>query len=207
MIDVPGYTCYRKDRTSDKGWGGVLLYVRNTLKCNEIKLNTPLECLALNVVLSPKMNFNIVALYNPPSHDVSFYDDLDKLFKHINSCTESIFLGDFNINWLEKSRRTNLKRLLSKHSLQQMVKGPTRITRTSKTMINLIVTNRPQRIIRTYNLLTGLSDHNMTMVVRKLTKQRLPKFANESKPGNQGIPKNKRTQIENDLNNLDWDNE
>ena len=60
--------------------------------------------------------------------------------------------------------------------------------------------------MRTYNLLTGLSDDNMTMVVRKLTKQRLSKFANESKPGNHGIPKNKQAQIENDLNNLDWDN-
>ena len=44
------------------------------------------------------------------------------------------------------------------------------------------------------------------MVVCKLSKQRLSKFANESKPGNQGIPKNKRAQIENDLNHLDWDN-
>ena len=41
MIDVSGYTCYRQDRTSDKGWGGVLFDVRDTLKCNEIELNTP----------------------------------------------------------------------------------------------------------------------------------------------------------------------
>lgn len=205
MIDVPGYICHRKDRTSKKG-GGVLFYVRDTLKCNEIKLDTPLECLALNVVLSPKMNFNIIVLYNPPSYDVSFYENLDKIFKYVNTRTESVFLGDFNINWLEKSRRKKLKRLLSKHSLHQMIKGPTRITRASKTMIDLIVTNRPQRIIRTYNLLTGLSDHNMTMVVRKLTKQRLPKFTNESKQGNLGIPKIKLTQVKNDLDHLDWNN-
>lgn len=70
-----------------------------------------------------------------------------------------------------------------------MVKGPTRVTRTSKTMIDLIVTYRPERITRTYNLLTGLSDHNMIMVVQKLTKQRFQQFANKSKPGNQAIPK------------------
>lgn len=52
----------------------------------------------------------------------------------------------------------------------------------------------------------GVSDHSMTMIVWKLTKQRLPKFANESKPGNTAIPKNKLTQVENDLNNLDWNN-
>lgn len=80
MIDVPGYVCYRKDRSSGRG-GVVLIYVRYILKCKEIKLDTSLECLALNEALSPKMNFNIVILYNPPSHDVSFYRDLDELFK------------------------------------------------------------------------------------------------------------------------------
>jgi endonuclease/exonuclease/phosphatase (EEP) superfamily protein YafD len=134
---------------------------------------------------------NFVVLYNPPSHGVSFYDDLDTIFKHVKSHNESIFLGDFNINWLEKSHRIKLKRLLQKHSLQQMVKGPTRVTRTSKTMIDLIVTNRPERITRVYNLLTGLSDHNMILVARKLTKQRFQQFANKSKPRNQVIPKNK----------------
>jgi len=63
------------------------------LKCNEIKLDSPLECLALNV-LSLKMNFYIIVLYNPPSHDVSFYENLDKLLKYLNTRTESDFLGD-----------------------------------------------------------------------------------------------------------------
>ncbi len=73
-----------------------------------------------------------------------------------------------------------------------MVKGPTRITLTSKTMIDLIVTNRPERVTRTYNLLTGLSDHNMTLIVRKLTKRRLPIFSNQHKSWNAIIPKNKK---------------
>lgn len=94
--------------------------------------------------------------------------------------------------------------ILSKHDFQQMVKGPTRITRMSKTMIDLMVTNRPERVTKTYNLLTGLSDHNMTLIVRKLTKQRLPIFINEHKSGNAVIPKNKLPQLENELNHIDW---
>ena len=86
---------------------------------------------------------------------------------------KSLFFGDFNINWLDKSCKQKLKMILSKHNFQQMVKRPTRITRMSKTMIDLIVTNKPERVTRTYNLLTGLSDHNMTLIVRKLTNQRL----------------------------------
>ncbi len=52
-----------------------------------------------------------------------------------------------------------------------MITSPTRITQTSKTMIDLIFTNKPERVIKMYNLLTGLSDHNLTLIVRKLMKQ------------------------------------
>ncbi len=66
MIDVPGYSCYRKDRPSRRG-GGVIIYIKDTLKCAEVKLDIAgLECLALNVIMSPKMNFNVVILYTPP---------------------------------------------------------------------------------------------------------------------------------------------
>lgn len=85
-----------------------------------------------------------------------------------------------------------------------MVKVPTRITQTSETMIDLIMTNRPESITRTYNLIKDLSDHNMTLIVRKLTKQHLTVFMNERRPklGNVVIPK--KQQFDDELNNTDW---
>lgn len=70
---------------------------------------------------------------------------------------------------------------MTKFDYKQMIKGPTRITRQTKTLIDMAFTNRPERITRTYNLITGLSDHNMTLTVRKLTKKRLQYFG---KPDN-----------------------
>ncbi len=67
--------CYRKDRSSGRG-GAVLIYIRETLECNEIHLHTSLELLAMRIVLSPQSKFNIVVLYNPPSLNVSFYNSL-----------------------------------------------------------------------------------------------------------------------------------
>lgn len=78
MIKIPGYVCYRKDRSFGKG-GGVLIYIRDTLKCDEIQLNTSLECLALSVVLSPKTNFSIVILYNP--HHTIFLQRFAKCYE------------------------------------------------------------------------------------------------------------------------------
>jgi len=90
---------------------------------------------------------------------------------------ECIVLGDFNINWAEKTTRKKLKVLTDKFELTQLIDGHTRITNVSKTQIDLIFSNKPERIIKSYNLLTGLSDHNMTLIVRKLTKIAL--FTNE----------------------------
>lgn len=207
MIDVPGYMCFRKDRPCGKG-GGVLIYIRESLKCSVIDFDTfGIECLALNVELSSTMKFNIMVLYNPPSHSVSFYSDFDKLLKQINVKTEIILMGDFNINWMDKGRRDKLKIIASKYKLLQILKNPTRITRTTQTLIDLIFTNKPERVIKTYNFVTGLSDHNMTLVVRKLTKERLKGIFSVSviKNDQKRIPKHKLPQFEHELKNINWE--
>ena len=67
LINISGYTCYRKDRPKGRG-GGVLIYIREKFKVLELELNVNLESLGLNVILSPNMKFTIVVLYNPRSH-------------------------------------------------------------------------------------------------------------------------------------------
>ncbi len=143
IIDVPGYLCFRKDRLIGRG-GGVLIYIRDTFNCAKINLDMSLECVAINVMLSTKMKFNIVTLYNPPSNGASFYQDLDELLKQLNCSCETIFLGDYNINWLDKGSRQKLKTIYSKHNFQQIITAPTRLTKVSKTLIDLIFTNRPE---------------------------------------------------------------
>lgn len=55
-------------------------------------------------------------------------------------------------------------------------------------------------------LLTGLSDHNMILVVRKLTKKCLQNnFHKIFKPGRVGIPKSKMLKFENDMKSINWD--
>lgn len=56
--------------------------------------------------------------------------------------------------------------------MTQMIHKPTRITKSSQTL-DLISANKPDRIIKTYSLITGLSDHNLILAARKLTKAEL----------------------------------
>ncbi len=75
---------------------------------------------------------------------------------------------DLNINWLDNKKK-KLKIIASKYKLYQRITSPTRTTQT-KTLIDLSFTNKPERVTKMHNLLTGLSDHNMTFIDGKLTK-------------------------------------
>lgn len=151
------------------------------------------------------MNFNIVVLYNPPPHGADFYNELNSLLPVCDTCNECILLGDFNINWMVKSEKSKLKPLMEKFKYKQLIDKPTRITRKSETLIDLIFTNRPERAVKTYNLITGLSDHNMILIVRKLTKKRLIHHSKIENQKTTGIPKSKMADFEYELSQVNWE--
>lgn len=87
-----------------------------------------------------------------------------------------------------------------------MIEAPTRITRNTQILIDLIFTNKPDRIIKTYNLVTGLSDHNIILIARKLTTKRLIRFINQNQNSLKlEIPRKKLTEFENELKGVNWD--
>ena len=54
-------------------------------------------------------------------------------------------MGDLNINWEDKQNRKNLKKVMD-GMLIQLIHGPTRITNSTSTQIDLVFSNRPERI-------------------------------------------------------------
>ncbi|MGL5684566.1 MAG: endonuclease/exonuclease/phosphatase family protein, partial [Vagococcus fluvialis] len=207
MIDVPGYKCYRKDRVAGRG-GGVLIYIKDCFMSKEVQLDgtVSIESLCINVALSPRMTFNILVVYRPPSScPIIFYECLGKMLKGFKQNSEVLLFGDFNINWMIKSERKQLKEITQKYDFYQQINGPTRITKKSQTAIDLIFTNKPERVIKTYNLICGLSDHNMILISRKLTKQRLNEYKINQKVSKLIIPQKNQPKLENDLINTNWD--
>ncbi len=53
LIVMPGYDVFRQDRDHGRG-GGVLLYVKSTIKCKQIEWHreTDIECVGVNISLS-----------------------------------------------------------------------------------------------------------------------------------------------------------
>ena len=112
-------------------------------------------------------------------------------------------MGDFNNNYEDNSSRKNLTSITDKFEPSQMIIGPTRITNSTKTQIEQIFINRPERIFKSFNI-TGLSDHNLTLGARKLTKKRFHPYLTENVFI--GIPRGKQESFKNTVQQIEWDN-
>ena len=87
-------------------------------------------------------------------------------------------------------------------NMTQFVNEPTRVTRESQTLIDIIYTSQPQNITSVKVVKSALSDHDMTSFVRKLNslkfKPRTMKCKNYSKYC--------ATRFIEDLSSVSWDN-
>lgn len=202
VVNVPEYNVYRRDRGTDR-YGGILVYVKNHLKCEVITWpeEVNLECIGLNVILSPTMSFIVICMYLPQLVKNEVYDQLEIILKNCNPKKEIILMGDLNINWNNKSERGKLKQIMDKHYLTQIINGPTRVTKKFQTMIDLIFTNKPDRIVKTFNLLAGLSDHNFILCSRKINRQH--PITNKSR-SYEFIPKLAQQHLRNELEQFRW---
>lgn len=204
---IPGYSIFRRDRSTGRG-GGLLFYVKEHLQCQQInvqdKLDVEIECIALTVNVSPQMSFILAGFYRPPSTDAKFYTSFKEILKELNTLgKEVIVLGDFNVNWIDKNSRKRLKEIIGLYNFEQLIQGPTRITKTSKTQIDLVFSNKSDRIIKSFNFITGMSDHNLVLIARKLNKNRFT-FRTNKKEAFYKIPNKDLVHFDQELEKVDW---
>lgn len=153
-------------------------------------------------MLSPEMSFVLIVIYRPPSAKNDFFTTFKKLLRACDLKKEVILLGDLNCNWLDKTNRKALKQIMDSLDFMQLIEGPTRLTTSSQTQIDLIFSNKPERVVKTYNFITGLSDHNLILMSRKLTKKR---FTRPCKPMEQPrIPKREFVHFERAVQQTNW---
>lgn len=163
-INVNGYRAMRCDSHS-RHTGGVIIYVQNSIKCDVIvNKNFNNEVWILSVrVLCQRTNVIISGLYKSPISKNNMFlswfrtlceSELD--FSKIN-----IIAGDFNINIMKDTYyKKALLNDISYLGLKQIVKNPTRITDTSRTLIDLVLTNQFQ-IKTKVNTTEQISDHSI----------------------------------------------
>jgi exonuclease III len=107
-LRLDGYYIFRRDRVGKRG-GGVLLYVANSIKSKERKIDETAdfkEYINCEIEISGN-KFKLVLCYRPPNSNLKEDKSLIELIK--NNCTGNIvIMGDMNfpnINWKDHTAK------------------------------------------------------------------------------------------------------
>ena len=78
-------------------------------------------------------------------------------------------MGDLNCNMHDESNHdsSTLTNILDIYGLSQLISEPTRITPTSSTLIDLCITNLPEKISKAGVVHLGISDHSLVFMTLK----------------------------------------
>ena len=143
-IQIEGYEVVHRDR--NKCGDSVALYTHESISADYAVrsdlMHYRLESLSIQIKLGNFRPFLITAIYLP---DVSLdvFQEFESLVNAINKENkESIIIGDTNCDLLTPSysHTEQLKTLLTKYDLTQLINEPTRATASSKTIIDHIIT-------------------------------------------------------------------
>jgi hypothetical protein len=79
-------------------------------------------------------------------------------------------LGDLNCNILEPTLSTTrkLQDVLELYQLTQLINCPTRITQSSRSLLDVVIASMPEKIIFSGVVHLGISDHSLIYSIRKI---------------------------------------
>jgi hypothetical protein len=164
---IDGYNLYATslhERAS-----GAAMYLPSSLSADVVLQsvcdNLRIDCLCLSVRLGVK-TATFVSVYRSFRCTVSdCLADLDELFQALTLLGVPFFLmGDINIDLLADNNLTRrYKSLLKSYDLTQCIAKPTRITRTSMTLIDHFVTSDPESVLHCDSYFGNISDHNIIL--------------------------------------------
>lgn len=161
--------------------GGVCIILREDIEfieCYDIRDLTIEHCIEICACMLPKLNLLIIVIYWNRREEELFLAQLKQTLQLINKKYKNlnaIIGGDFNINVLENSIKTNqFLNLMLEFKFTQHIKEPTRITHTTSTCLDLIFTNFNDNSLHTTVEELGFSDHcgtSVNMTFKQETKE------------------------------------
>ena len=164
--------------------GGAGLFVDNSLNYNVLEKTSHEAFQALWVEISFVNHKNIVCgiIYRQHNSPDYFLTYLDKTIEKMVSDERDVYiLGDFNIDLLKyESSQISQDFLLSLRScyLIPTVDKPTRVHRTSATLIDNIFVNNPDKLLASGNIISDISDHFSQFCITTSAKDNSQQFKN-----------------------------
>jgi exonuclease III len=143
-VEIHGYDLVRHDR--NRHGGGVAIYIRDIIPYSERKslILDNIEAICLEIKKPNTKPILISTWYRPPNSNTKWLDRFEFFLQNVdNENIETVITGDLNIDLLPKENESSIKRrlfeLLTTYQLQQIIDKPTRITESTKTLLDLII--------------------------------------------------------------------
>lgn len=167
-ISLANYSTVRCDSTSRKT-GGVVLYIKKNFQYRLLdKSSVPMKIWIVCVeIYYRELNETVAVVYRSPNSSERefcdyFSDWLDKLLRtRINI----VIMGDFNINLLLNNTYAKaIREIFVCNNVKQIVANPTRITSTSRSLIDLVIVPVESRTYAEVAPNLKVSDHESVVV-------------------------------------------
>lgn len=150
--------------------GGVAIFTKHYINYEHSSLSFTVEkhfeMCAINLCTASQ-KFTLIGVYRSPSGCIEiFFERFEALLSHIIfKKIHFVIMGDFNINILDLSsdRTRRFQDLLRSFGLCCSVSAPTRVTATSQTAIDNVITNITQTSVSVIK--TAISDHEAQEVL------------------------------------------
>ena len=135
-----------------------------------------LESVTVQIKNGKLKPFFVTLIYRPPGKPVSYFSELESLFGRLESQNkQSIIMSDIkcDLNTPLDNNTKHLNNILNSFGYSQLIKDATRTTKTTSTIIDHIITNRPDDISSSGARPCGISDHDALFLLRNT---RVPKL-------------------------------
>ena len=183
LFNLDNYKIFRSDRLRGRG-GGVALYIFNQLR---VKIRTDIyiegcESLFVEIINDKTKNRIIGVIYRPPNNKTEiFLENFDECLNSITRENKEIYImGDYNIDMTKvDTLAVKLKTTLFSYAFNPHIDNPTRISQTSKSLLDNIFSNNSS--INDFEngiLYYDISDHLPIFIILRIYQENMKRIPN-----------------------------
>ena len=178
---LENFNIFRTDRLNKRG-GGICLYIRKHYNARKISIpnqgaGADLAEMLWVEVSSNKSKIAVGVFYKPPKIPYACFERVfDSLLFIYSKYQHTILTGDFNVNVLNQDSldtKALNNFIIEPFDLKQLITTPTRITKNTSTLIDLILVGRQENVLFSGCCdAPGISDHHFTYVAYNIKKEK-----------------------------------